>query len=312
MSPARDRAEQRVDQRVERDIGVAVPGKAVVVRRSCTPHEPQLLARRRGGGRRSRCRCGSHGAARFGARNPPAIGQLVAAPRLLRPARRRCPAARATCASSPASASPCQARCAARIAAKRNACGVCTRRSAVAIGRCRHQVAVAMAQAVDHRQHRNRAACVVERGEQAVDDRGGQRRAARHRGSARGRARRSSASSPCAPNSLPRRAAGHRADAGSPTSASRGDAVGAFGIDHDDRRDAGCAPALRPHGAPPACRASSANCLGSGCPARRPWPGGDDDRGGTRAGHGARIAACAAPVAALPVAGAIHYALPVF
>ena len=32
------RAEHRVDHRVQRDVGVAVPGEAAVVRRSCTPH----------------------------------------------------------------------------------------------------------------------------------------------------------------------------------------------------------------------------------------------------------------------------------
>ena len=119
-------AEDGVDQRVDGDVGIAVAGQAVAVF-DAQAAQPQFFAllkpvdvepgadadRWQGGcsalrevaGVRDLCKASS-----------PSTSATAT------------PAARATCASSPAVGAPDQLRCAARIDAKRNAWGVCTRR----------------------------------------------------------------------------------------------------------------------------------------------------------------------------------------
>ena len=232
-----DRAEHRVGDRVEHDVGVAVARRGRG-RAGCAmpPSHRSVAGRRRG--RRSRGRCAAPAARRAAprrARNRRRRSACRAAGRP-RPSRRRSPAARATWASSVALAARPGRDARARIASKRNACGVWTRTrpsrgTGIAERRRRRAPACRRPAAPGPRRR-----CVVERGEQPVDHRGGQKgRAAswiRTSRAAVGRQR----FEPVADRLLPRRAADDRArGAGrSPTASAIGCLLAR--ADHDPHR----------------------------------------------------------------------------
>ena len=165
-----ERAEDRVGQRVEDDVGVAMAREAPVVR-DTDAAEPELVGRRRRRGRRSRSRRAGRAAPPRRGGNRPRRSASRAPDRLRRSATVR-PAARAIWASSVASP-PVQAAWARRIASKRKACGVCTRiRSSRGTLR---QASVGPRQRVDRRAGRGRRRRASSSAvEQPVDHRAGQ------------------------------------------------------------------------------------------------------------------------------------------